>query len=148
MASLVSSDLASNILYEGDKLVDTKLVVMVFIGGSILVIAMPLLSFTNTLYKLKRRSVAEYSTLQLQISRDFHKHWIEDQATDLVDSVNPSSMADYSAVYDIVSSMRIIPLNPRAILMLAFVLIVPFLPLALTEQSIWDVLKMIGDSVL
>jgi hypothetical protein len=148
MASLVSSDLASNILYEGDKLVDAKLVVMVFIGVSIVVIAFPLLFFTKKLYSLKRKSIAEYSTLQLQISRDFHTNWIEDQATDLVDSVHPSSMADYSAVYENVSKMRIVPLNPRTILLLAVVLAVPFLPLALTEQSIWEVLKIIGDSVL
>jgi hypothetical protein len=148
MASLVSSDIASNILYEGDKLVDAKLVVLVFIGVSIVFIAFPLLFFTKKLYSLKNKSIAEYSILQLQISRDFHKNWIEDQTTDLVDSIHPSSMADYSAVYENVSNMRIIPLNPRTILVLAAVLAVPFLPLALTEQSIWDVLKTIGDSVL
>jgi hypothetical protein len=148
IASLVSSDLASNILYEGEKLVDAKLVVLVFIGVSIVFITFPLLFFTKKLYCLKRKSIAEYSILQLQISRDFHKNWIEDQATGLVDSIHPSSMADYSAVYENVSNMRIIPLNPRMILVLAVILAVPFLPLALTEQSIWDVLKMIGDSVL
>jgi hypothetical protein len=34
------------------------------------------------------------------------------------------------------------------IIVLAVMLILPFLPLVLTEQSIWDVLTMIGDSVL
>jgi uncharacterized membrane protein YjjP (DUF1212 family) len=57
-------------------------------------------------------------------------------------------MADYSAVYEIVSSMRIVPLNPRVIVVLAVVLLLPFLPLVLTEQSIWDVLQTIGGSLL
>jgi hypothetical protein len=57
-------------------------------------------------------------------------------------------MADYSAVYEVVSGMRIVPLNPRVILVLAIILSLPFFPLVLTEQSIWDVLNMIGDSVL
>ena len=148
MASLVSSDVASNILYEGDKLVDARLVVLVFIVISIVFITFPLLFFTKKLYSLKRNSITEYSILQLQISRDFHKNWIEDQAADLVDSIHPSSMADYSVVYENVSNMRIIPLNPRMILVLAVILALPFLPLVLTEQSIWDVLKTIGDSVL
>ena len=148
MASLISSDLASNILYEGEQLVDVRRVVLVFIVISIIVIATPLFFFSSQLVSLKRKSLAEYGELQQQISRDFHQHWIDNKATNLVDSMQPSAMADYSAVYEVISSMRIVPLNPKAVVVLVVVLIVPFLPLALTEQSIWDVLKMIGDSVL
>ena len=148
IASLIASDLASNILYEGEKLVDVKQVVLVFIVISILVIAAPLFFFTNKLVSLKRNSLAAYGALQQQISRDFHRHWIDNKAKELVDSMQPSAMADYSAVYEVVDNMRVVPLNPKAVFVLAIVLFVPFLPLALTEQSIWDVLKMIGDSVL
>ena len=148
LASLVSSELASNILYEGDKLVDVKLVVLVFIVISIIVIAIPLLFFTRKLFNLKRKALAEYGTLQHQISRDFHQHWISDEGKKLVDSMQPSAMADYSAVYEVVSSMRIVPLNPKTILVLAGMLLLPFLPLVLTESSIWDVLQMIGGSLL
>jgi ABC-type iron transport system FetAB permease component len=148
MASLISSDLANNILYEGEKLVDVKLVVLVFIISSIIVIATPLFFFTSKLVSLKRKSLAQYGELQQQISRDFHQHWIDNKAKELVDSMQPSAMADYSAVYEIVANMRVVPLNPKAVIVLVAILLVPFLPLALTEQSIWDVLKMIGDSVL
>ena len=148
MASLVSSELASNVLYEGDKLVDVKLLVLVYIVVSIIVIALPLLFFASKLFNLKRNALAQYGELQHQISRDFHHHWIDNKTKQLVDSMQPSAMADYSAVYEIVSTMRLVPLNPIAIIVLAIILLVPFLPLALTEQSIWDVLKMIGDSVL
>ena len=148
MAALLSSELASNILYEGDALVDAKLVVLVFVVVSIVVIAVPLLFFIRKLFNLKRRALAEYGALQQQISRDFHHHWIDDKTAKLVDSMQPSAMADYSAVYDIVSGMRVVPLNPKAIIVLAAILVMPFLPLALTEQSIWDVLKLIGDSLL
>ena len=148
IASVLSSDMASNILYEGEKLVDLKLVVLVFISASIIVIAAPLFFFTNKLIGLKRRALADYGALQQQISRDFHHHWVDNKAQDLVDSMQPSAMADYSAVYEIASHMRVVPLNPRTIVVLVAILSVPFVPLALTEQSIWDVLKMIGDSVL
>jgi len=148
LASLVSSELASNILYEGDQLVDVRQVVLVFIVLSIVVITIPLFFFTKKLFSLKRKALAEYGALQQQISRDFHHHWINDESKDLVDSMQPSAMADYSAVYEVVSNIRIVPLNPKAILFLAGMLLLPFLPLTLTEQSIWEVLKMIGDSVL
>jgi hypothetical protein len=56
-------------------------------------------------------------------------------------------MADYSVVYDIVSGMRFIPLNLRSMLTLAGAILVPFLPLTLTERSITDILQMIGSSL-
>jgi hypothetical protein len=103
---------------------------------------------TRKLFNLKRKALAESGALQHQISGDFHHHWITDESKKLVDSMQPSAMADYSAVYEIVSGMRIVPLNPRVIIVLTIILLLPFLPLALTEESIWDVLKMLGDSVL
>ena len=148
MAILLSSELSSNILYEGEHLVDVKLFVLVFIAISIIVITSPLFLFTNKLIGLKRRALAEYGELQQQISRDFHHYWIDDKNTDLVDSMHPSAMADYSAVYEVVSSMRVVPLNPKTLVVMAVVLLVPFLPLALTESSVWDVLNMIGESLL
>jgi len=148
LATSISSELASNILYEGDTLVNVKQVALVFIVISIVVIAIPLFFFTKKLFTLKREALAKYGALQQQISRDFHQHWINDESKDLVDSMQPSAMADYSAVYEIVSTMRIVPLNPKAILFLVGMLLLPFLPLALTERSIWDVLQTIGGSLL
>ena len=121
---------------------------MVFIIISIAVIAIPLFFFTEKLVRLKRRSLAQYGELQQQISRDFHHYWIDNKSKGLVDSMHPSAMADYSAVYEIVHGMRVVPLNPRSIFVLAVVLLVPFMPLALTESTIWDVLSMISDSLL
>lgn len=148
MATMLSSQLANNLLYEGENLLDEKVVVVVFIIISVVLVEAPLLFFTRKLFNLKRRALVEYGTLQHQISGDFHHHWISDESKKLVDSMQPSAMADYSAVYEIVSGMRIMPLNPRIIVVLAVILMLPFLPLVLTEESIWDVLTMIGDSVL
>lgn len=148
MATMISSQLANNLLYEGEDLLDVRLIVVVFIIISVVLIEAPLLFFARRLFNLKRRALAEYGALQHQISGDFHRNWISDEGRELVDSMQPSAMADYSAVYEIVSSMRIVPLNPRVIIVLAAILMLPFFPLALTEQSIWEVLRMIGDSVL
>ncbi len=148
MAAMISSQLANNLLYEGEELLGVKMIVVVFIAISVVVIEAPLLFFTRKLYSLKRKALAEYGALQQQISGDFHHHWISDEGKKLVDSMQPSAMADYSAVYEIVSSMRIVPLKSRVMVILAVILLLPFLPLALTESSILDVLQMIGSSVL
>jgi hypothetical protein len=148
MATLISSELAGNILYEGDTLVTVKQIVVVFIAISLIVLFVPLLFFTNKLIHVKHKAFVTYGTLQNQISGDFHKHWINDKANDLVDSMQPSAIADYSAVYENVSNMMIVPITIKAIVVVAALIVVPFLPLALTETSFWDILKMIGDSLL
>jgi hypothetical protein len=147
MATLVSSEIAGNILYEGDTLVDMKQLVIVFIAISLVVLFIPLLFFTNKLIHVKHKALVTYGTLQNQLSGDFHKHWIKDQAKNMVDSMQPSAMADYSAVYEIVSNMRIVPITTKTIVVVAALILLPFLPLALTESSIWDILQMIGGSL-
>jgi len=147
MATLVSSELAGNILYEGDSLLDVKQVVVVFIAISMVVLFIPLLFFANKLIHVKHKALVTYGTLQNQLSGDFHKHWVKDQAKDMVDSMQPSAMADYSAVYEIVSNMRVVPITAKAIVTVAALILVPFLPLALAETSFWDILQMIGDGL-
>jgi hypothetical protein len=148
IASLLSSDLAGNLLYEGDELVQVKQVVVFFIIISVALILMPLLFFVKKLFVLKRKAIVEYGALQHRASCDFHNHWIKNKANDLVDSVQPSALADYGAVYEGISNMRMIPISTKTIAVLAIVLLVPFLPLTLTQSSFWDVLKMIGGSLL
>jgi hypothetical protein len=144
LATLLSSDLAANMLYEEQVLISVKQVAMVFIIISITVLLMPLMFFTRQLVDLKHDALVEYSRLQNQISSDFHKQWIKHESDDLVDSMQPSAMADYSAVFENVSNMRLLPVDPKMIVMQAAILLIPFLPLALIETSLWEAVQKIG----
>ena len=144
LATLLSSDLAANKLYEEEVLVSIKQVVAVFIVLDIIVILVPLMFFSRQLVDLKHDALVEYSTLQSRISNDVHKHWIKQEADDLVDSMQPSAMADYSAVFDNVKNMRMVLFDTKMIVIMAGTLLVPFLPLALIETSVWDIIQKIG----
>jgi hypothetical protein len=144
LAILLSSDLAANMLYEDEVMVNVKLAAVVFIIISIILLIMPLMFFTGKLIHLRHNALAEYGALQNKISHDFHKRWIKDEATDLVDSMQPSAMADYSAVYENVSNMRLVPIDTRLIVVMSVTLLIPFLPLALVETSVLDILQKIG----
>ena len=147
-AVMLSSDLASDMLYEGGKLLDVKQLVFVFTLISITVLLMPLLFFSQQLYELKQNALTEYSTLQHQISNDFHNHWIKDGANRMVDSMQPSAIADYGGVFETVSQMRMVPIDTKILIVLAVMLSIPFMPLLLIESSIWEVLKTIGGSMV
>jgi hypothetical protein len=144
LSTLLSSDLAMNMLYEEETLAFIKQVITVFITLSIIVLLLPLMFFAKLLINLKHQAIVEYSALQNQISNDFHKQWIKDESDDLVDSMQPSAMADYSAVFDIVNNIRIMPVDTKMIIVMAVVLVVPFFPLALIETSVWEIIQKIG----
>lgn len=57
-------------------------------------------------------------------------------------------MADYNATFDAVRAMRALPATSRRLLMATAALVAPFLPLALTEFSLADLLKRIVDAVV
>ena len=148
IAMLISSELAGYMLYEGVVLLSVKHVAIVFITTSIVIILLPLLCFSKKLISLKQKALIQYGVLQHQVSNDFHRHWIKEEANDLVDSMQPSAMADYSAIYMIISNMRIVPVNPKMLLILAVGLLIPFLPLVLIQSSFWDILHKIGVSLV
>jgi hypothetical protein len=57
-------------------------------------------------------------------------------------------MADYTATYDNVRAMRPIPATLRGVLTVAGILLVPFLPLTLTEFSLQDLLNRLIDALV
>ena len=87
-----------------------------------------------------------------QLSKAFHAKWISsvslEQKGELMHTADPSAIADFSAVYDNVSSMRLVALNPRSTILLAAILLAPFLPLALTEFSFAEALKRIDEMLV
>jgi len=57
-------------------------------------------------------------------------------------------MADYAATFDTVRSMRAMPVSLRSIVTISALLVVPFLPLYLTEFSITDLLQRMADALV
>ncbi len=82
----------------------------------------------------------------------FDKKWIKDpneeKGGDLITAVDPSAMADYTAVYETVSSMRLIPLNRQNTIWLVLTLFAPFIPLVLTQFSLKEALQRLGQMFL
>ena len=57
-------------------------------------------------------------------------------------------MADYGATFDVVRSMRPIPVSLRSIVTVAAALVAPFLPLYLTEFSFADLLQRMAGALV
>ena len=62
----------------------------------------------------------------------------------LLDTADPSAMADFDADYDTVRGMKVLPLGLRPLAVLAVILFVPFSALALTQVSLTQLLRALA----
>jgi hypothetical protein len=148
VGAMMSSALAHDILLEGRKLIDVQPEVIIFVVLSVALIVAPLFLFSGQLFRAKGRALRSYGILQYGLSQDFSRNWIVDQGRDLVNSVQPSAMADYNVVYETVKGMRIVPIRPKGTIILALVLVAPFLPLVLTQISMREALQRLVQTLV
>jgi hypothetical protein len=152
LATVMSSTMAHNILYEGDTFQESRPEIIVFIVVCVVLIYAPLLSFAKNMYSARRIGLNQYGALGYRLSDAFFAKWITGAGSnvgeELKNSTDPSAMADYGATFDAVRNMRVIPVTLRGVLAVAAALAVPFLPLYLTEFSIIELLQRVGDSLV
>jgi hypothetical protein len=151
-ATVMSSAIAHNILFEGDNFEASRPEIIVFVLTCVVLIFAPLLFFSGQMYAERRRGLSQYGALGHRLSEAFFAKWISgagaDVGSELKDATDPSTMADYAATFDTVRSMRAIPVSLRSAVTIAALLVVPFLPLSLTEFSITDLLQRMADALV
>ena len=86
------------------------------------------------------------------MSRAFDEKWgnpaDQTNGDELLKTDDSSAVCDYAEIYSNDRSVQIIPTSLWDYLEQIIVLIIPFLPLVLTEYSIADVLKRIMDTLV
>jgi hypothetical protein len=142
--AMVAAQIANRIIFLGATLPNFKVEIAVMVVFLLCVVFGPLLVFAPQLAQAKRTGLREYGTLAERYVRDFDVKWLRggaprDEA--LVGSADIQSLADLSNSYEVVRSMRIVPVTRDAILQLAAAVLVPIAPLALTMMSLEDLVK-------
>lgn len=152
-AAVMSSTIASNILVDGASFRDSRPEIIVFVAASVVALYAPLLFFTGKMYRSRRGGLSQYGALGQHLSDAFSTKWLKgttpaDVGTELKDSADSSTMADYGATFDAVRNMRVLPLEIKGIVAVAAALLLPFLPLYLTEFSVMDLLQRMADALV
>lgn len=104
----------------------------------------PLTVFLRSLTRAKRRGVIEYGALAARYVNEFQDKWIAadaDPGEPLVGSANVQSLADMAGSYEIVQTMRSMPITPQMIIGFAAATLVPVAPLLLTLMPLSEILK-------
>jgi hypothetical protein len=133
-SALLSGQIATHILYNGESLFASEITVGGYVVLSVVVALAPLLSFTPQLIRAKRRGLAKYGNFASEYVTDFDQKWLEGNVNDepSLGSGDIQSLADLGNSFEVVREMRFVPFGTDELILLFFVTLVPFLPLLLT----------------
>ncbi len=140
--ALLAGLIANRIFYLGAGLLDFKVeVAVVFM---LCLVFGPLVVFASQLAEAKRKGNREYGTLAERYVREFDAKWLRGGAPadeQLVGSRDIQSLADLGNSFEVVRTMRMLPVTREAVLQVAVATLAPVVPLALTMMSLEDLLK-------
>jgi hypothetical protein len=120
------------------------IVVLVFV---LLLTVAPLITFARPLARTKRRGIIEYGALASRYANEFNETWIVRKgggAEPLVGSADIQSLADMSGSYDVVQSMRSVPITTQMLIAFGIATLLPVAPLLLTLMSLSDILRKLA----
>jgi hypothetical protein len=144
--ALLAGMIASRIFHLGAKLLAFKAEIAVMVAIVQCMVFAPLVLFAAQLARAKRTGLREYGTLAERYVREFDSKWLRGGAPadePLVGSGDIQSLADLGNSFEVVRSMRILPVTKDAILQLATATLLPFAPLLLTIMPLEELLKML-----
>jgi hypothetical protein len=144
--ALLAGMIASRIFHLGAKLLAFKAEIGVMVAIVQCMVFAPLVLFAAQLARAKRTGLREYGTLAERYVREFDTKWLRGGAPadePLVGSGDIQSLADLGNSFEVVRSMRILPVTKDAILQLATATLLPVAPLLLTIMPLEELLKML-----
>ena len=136
---MLSGMLANRIFYTGARLPQFRVEIAGLVAFMLFTVLVPLLVFVPRLERAKRAGLRDYGRLANRYVREFDGKWVQGEAPagePLLGSADIQSLADLGNSFQIVREMKWIPFNPRAVVQLALVTLVPIAPLALTMVSL------------
>jgi hypothetical protein len=145
---VISCGMIGFLVYNTGSFELLKVEILGFVGLCVIILFSPLLFFAGKLFRTKREGLLELSMAGSGLSEKFEKNWVsplgrKGQVAD--EPVDPSMQYDYSGIYLLLQSMRIIPIKPGDVVIASLLLFIPFIPVFFIQFSIIELLqKLLG----
>jgi hypothetical protein len=148
--AMLAGLIASNVLYNGGKLLSFKLYAGSFVGFFVCAIFGPLLMFSPQMGSTRRKGLADYGLLAQRYVERFRDKWIPSngiKSDELLGTGDIQSLADLGNSYSVVQEMRLVPFSLKDVSRLAAATAAPMVPLLLLvwspEEVILQVMKVV-----
>jgi hypothetical protein len=142
--AMLAGTLANRIFYLGAGLPAFKGEIAIMVVFVLALVLGPLLVFAPQLAQAKRTGLREYGTLAERYVREFDTKWLRGGAPAdevFVGSGDIQSLADLGNGYEVVRTMRLVPVTREMIIRLSAVTLAPILPLTLTMMPLEELLR-------
>jgi len=146
--AMLAGPFANRIFYMGAKVGEFRMEAVALVALVLCMVFGPLLVFVPRLAEARRRGLREYGTFAETYTRAFAERWLgggapRDEA--MLGSGDIQSLADLGNSYEVVRTMRAVPITKEALFQLGLVTFAPLLPLLLTAMPLEELLtKMFG----
>lgn len=147
---LLCGSLAVEIAYLHVTLHSLRYVLLGYVLLSLLVMIAPLALFVPGLSALKRASMMTYGVVGTDCAEQFDKNWISrerGEARPILQAGDSSALADYTAVYNTVSTMVVLPIQRYVLISFIVASVAPLLPLALLVMPVDEILDKLLSSM-
>jgi hypothetical protein len=142
--AMLAGMLANRIFFMGAELSEYGPQIAALLVFVLALILGPLLLFAPPLATAKREGLREYGTLAERGVREFDAKWLRGGAAagvPLVGNTDVQSLADLANSYDIVRTMRAVPVTRDTIVQITVAALGPIVPLVLTMMPLDEVLR-------
>jgi len=133
-----------DILHHGTHVMSYK-VPAIILAALIAVAALgPLFLFVPRLFGLRRRGLREYGTLGHLDSTQFHEKWITHRAgheAEFLQAPETSRLSAFRQTYETIQQLKPFPVDKGSLYILAIAVVLPLLPVVLTEIPFAIVIK-------
>ena len=142
--AVIAATWREDILHHGARLIDFKLPAIILIAVTALIALGPLAFFVPRLAVVRRKGILEYGILGQIHGVEFHEKWILHRAgheAEFLVAPESSAVANYGHIYDTIKNMNSFPADKGALYTLAGAVVIPALPVILTQIPLAVVLS-------
>ncbi len=147
LSTVLAATVAHDILLEGVTFKAARIEIVYLAAILLVALYAPLFAFTPKMVRAREGGLRDYGLLGHKLFQQFSKKWSESPKDEngkaLLASTEPSTTADYSATYQNVHQMRVVPMSLRGAIRVGVVLLIPFAPLLLTQYSIDQLIERV-----
>ena len=148
-STVVSAGFAYEIYHRGESLQTLKYHLIAFVLLITFIIHLPVLPFAVRLARTRFQGLLEFSALVWRHDRAFDEKWIQQPQSEnhesLLGTADVQSLADIATAYGHVDEMGIIPLDTKAVTVIAMACVIPLLPLVGTEIPLQEIIAKLGE---
>jgi hypothetical protein len=155
-SAVISGIMANRIFFEGAKLMNFRLEILVLVLFLVALALGPLMLFAPALLACQRLGRREYGLLASRYVAAFDKKWVRNARgngddggqSELLGSADIQSLADLGNSFAVVDSMNPFPFGKSAAIRVALMTALPLLPLVLTVIPFSELLDRLFRSLL